>query len=130
MLEHDEDDRYITQAIFKENHPNISLEFVHHSHDLTKYLETCNAKGTLLPLLILLDYHASPLSAVEILKKLKSDERFNHIPVIVLSGTVHPDVIKDCYVHGASSFIQKPSANVETKISTFMRYWFEVVELI
>jgi CheY-like chemotaxis protein len=130
MLEHDEDDRYITRKIFEENHPDISLAFVHNSFDLTKHLETCIVKETMLPLLILLDYHASPLSAVEILKKLKSDKRFNHIPVIVLSGTVHSDIIKDCYVHGASSFIQKPSASVETKISTFIRYWFEVVELI
>lgn len=130
MLEDDEDDRYISQAVFGENHADVTLKFVSTSHELMSLLQTYVISKSLLPAMILLDYHASPLNAVEILKELKSEPAYKHIPIVVLSGSVHPDIIRDCYAHGASSFIQKPSANVENKISAFIRYWFGVVELV
>lgn len=130
MLEDDEDDRYISQAVFGENHADVTLRFVNTSHELLNLLQTFTDTNTPLPALILLDYHASPLNAIEILKNIKSKSAYKHIPVVVLSGSVHSDIIKDCYAHGASSFIQKPSANVENKISAFIKYWFGVVELV
>jgi CheY-like chemotaxis protein len=132
MLEHDEDDRYITQAVFEENQLPVSLQFVATSHELVKFLETCAVDKSPFPSLILLNYYASPSNAGEILRGLKSDPRFKHIPAVVLSGTVHPDIIKQCYEEGASSFIQKPSLSRETsaKITNFIKYWFETVELM
>jgi hypothetical protein len=48
----------------------------------------------------------------------------------VLSGSTNPEIIKSCYSHGASSFIRKPSMGAEKKILTFVRYWFETVQLV
>ena len=130
MLEHDEDDRYITQATFDEHHLNVTINFVSTSNELIAHLHRCSTKKTPLPSLILLNYHASPLNATEILKTIKSDDNYKHIPVVVLSGTVNPDIIRACYFHGASSFIRKPSSNVEQTILSFARYWFETVQLV
>lgn len=126
MLEDDEDDRYLSQAIFDENHSNVVLEIVSKRADLDAYLRKAISGSVAIPALILLDYH---MDAVDILKSLKSDSRLKHVPVVVLSGAVHPDVIKESYALGASSFIQKPSDKVEEKISNFIKYWFEVAEL-
>ena len=126
MLEDDEDDRYLSQAIFDENHSNVVLQIVSKRTDLDDYLRKSASGKAAIPALVLLDYH---MEAIDILKFLKSDPRFKHIPVVVLSGAIHPDVVKECYALGASSFIQKPSANVEEKISNFMKYLFEVAEL-
>jgi CheY-like chemotaxis protein len=128
MLEHDDDDRYITQAIFDENQYRVSLNFVSDRDAFWKYLKS----SSVLPSLILLNYHAGPLTAVGILDELKSNPRFQYIPVVVLSGSVKQDMVKDCYHAGASSFIQKPSSNkvATDKITNFIRYWFETVELI
>jgi CheY-like chemotaxis protein len=132
MLEHDDDDRYITQALFDENNLNISIKFVTNSNELNSYLETCSIKKNRLPSLILLNYHAAPLNAIEILKHLKSQVNYSYIPVIVLSGSTHPDIVRDCYLQGASSFIQKPALSVEAKakILSFVKYWFETVQLV
>jgi CheY-like chemotaxis protein len=132
MLEHDEDDRYITQAVFDEDHPNVSLEFVTNSHDLIKHLETAQKNHSPLPSLILLNYHAFPMNAAEILVALKSHAVYKSIPVVVLSGTIRREIVEQCYREGASSVIQKPSLSGETstKISNFIRYWFETVELL
>jgi CheY-like chemotaxis protein len=131
MLEHDEDDRYITQAVFDEGDVDVSLKFVTNSQDLLNHLQACKANGSAFPSLILLNYHTYPLSASEVLKTLKADPALGHIPVVVLSGSVRPDIVQECYASGASSFIQKPSSSEETsnKISNFIRYWFETVEL-
>lgn len=128
MLEHDDDDRYITQAIFDENQYRVSLNFVSDRDAFWEQLKS----SSVLPSLILLNYHAGPLTAVGILDELKSNPRFQYIPVVVLSGSVKQDMVKECYHAGASSFIQKPSSNkiATDKITNFIRYWFETVELI
>lgn len=128
MLEHDDDDRYITQAIFDENQYRVSLNFVSDRDAFWEQLKS----SSVLPSLILLNYHAGPVTAVGILDELKSNPRFQYIPVVVLSGSVKQDMVKECYHAGASSFIQKPSSNkiATDKITNFIRYWFETVELI
>jgi response regulator RpfG family c-di-GMP phosphodiesterase len=131
MLEDDEDDRYITQAIFDEHRYDIRINFVTTSQDVFAYFAQCEKSNTRLPSLVLLDYHASPSNAVEILHEIKRGKKYAHIPVVVLSGSVKPEIIHECYAAGASSFIQKPWKVKETdaKISSFFRYWFETVEL-
>jgi response regulator RpfG family c-di-GMP phosphodiesterase len=131
MLEQDDDDRYITQAVFDEHRYELKIHFVNTSNEVFSYLAQCEKSNTRFPSLILLDYHSTPSNAVEILNELKSISRFSHIPVVVLSGSVKSEIIKECYGSGASSFIQKPSKSTETdtKIASFFKYWFETVEL-
>jgi CheY-like chemotaxis protein len=131
MLEHDDDDRYITQSVFDQHHYPVKLHFVSNSDELFSFLSSCAENGVAFPSLILLNHYAVPLNSVEILKRLKGDDRYVHIPVVVLSGTLSHDILHECYSVGASSFIQKPALNRETneKISTFVRYWFETVQL-
>jgi response regulator RpfG family c-di-GMP phosphodiesterase len=131
MLEHDEDDRYITQTVFDENHFDIKLQFVTTSDELYAHLMVCDKNNLRYPSLILLNYHASPSTASEIINTLKSKATYQHIPVVVLSGSVHEDIIRECYSAGASSFIQKPARSNDTnaKISSFFNYWFKTVEL-
>jgi len=132
MLEHDDDDRYITQEVFDEHQYNIKLNFVSTSSEVFSHLANCEKNNVRFPSLILLNYNAMPSNAIEILNELKASGPYNHIPVVVLSGTVKNDIIKDCYDAGASSFIQKPSKLAETnqKITNFFKYWFETVELL
>jgi CheY-like chemotaxis protein len=132
MLEHDEDDQYITQSFFEDNKFDVALNFVADSKSLKSYLQDVKTGGIAAPSLILLNYLAFPNDGLTILKDLKADSAFKHIPVVVLSGTVQKDIIRQCYECGASSFIQKPSVNRENdrKITNFFRYWFQTVELV
>lgn len=131
MLEHDDDDRYITRAVFEENHYAVKLHFVDSSNDLFAFLISCERSFLPYPALILLNHDARPANAVEILRDLKADQRYMHIPVVVLSGSFNDEIVQDCYAAGANSFITKPSSGKETneKIANLIRYWFETVEL-
>src|SRR5688572_10635571 len=111
MLEHDDDDRYITQTVFDEHQYPVKLLFVTDSDDFWKVLKSGHTGKAQLPSLILLSYYAGGGNAIQLLKELKSDIRFSHLPVIILSGSVSADVVKECYREGASTFVKKPSGN-------------------
>lgn len=131
MLEHDDDDRYITQTTFTENHYPLKLHFVNNSDDLFAFLLSCERTYTAYPALILLNHYAVPANVAEIIRELKSHSKYAHIPVVVLSGTVNSEMVRQCYAAGANSFIRKPASGSEInkRISSFIQYWFETVEL-
>jgi CheY-like chemotaxis protein len=130
MLEPDDADRFITKVYFEEHKFDAELKFVSTSGEFFQFLE--NASNSELPSMILLNMHAVPVNAVGILKSLKSTSKWGHFPVVILSESKDPKMIKECYGLGASSFIQKPDTESETnkKIMNFIRYWFETVELV
>jgi CheY-like chemotaxis protein len=131
MLEYDEDDRYITHQYFQKINAPVTLQIVNSSEEILGYLKECKLKKKELPSLLLLNYNSTPLNAPELLRELKNDKEWQHIPVVVLSGILTPSIVKDCYSMGASSFIQKPTLMEETnkKIGSFIDYWFRTVEL-
>jgi CheY-like chemotaxis protein len=131
MLEPDDADRFITKIFFEEHHFEADLHFTASSGEFFSFLENCRAAKSGTPDLILLNMHAVPLNAAAILKTLKADADLCHIPVVILSGSRDPKMIRECYALGASSFIQKPDSEAETntKILNFIKYWFETVDL-
>lgn len=126
MLEHDDDDRYITQAALDDLKADVNISFVSTSTEFFQKLE-----GHQKPDLVLITYRASPLNAVDILKRLKAAIHLRHIPSIILSGMANASIVRECYEAGAASFIIKPSSDKDTteKISLFLKYWFNIVEM-
>ncbi|MES2762657.1 MAG: response regulator [Bacteroidota bacterium] len=60
------------------------------------------------PKVILLDLKMPKLGGIEVLKRLKSDERTKKIPVIVLTSSKEDPDIQICYGLGANSYVVKP----------------------
>jgi two-component system response regulator len=60
------------------------------------------------PRLILLDIKMPKLNGIEVLKRLKEDQRTRIIPVIILTSSQEDPDIKKCYELGANSYIVKP----------------------
>ncbi len=57
---------------------------------------------------ILLDLKLPKVSGLEVLQKLKSDERTKAIPVVVLTSSHEDKDIKECYKLGVNSYVVKP----------------------
>jgi response regulator RpfG family c-di-GMP phosphodiesterase len=131
MLESDSDDRFITTSMISEFPYQLDLAFVNYGEEIFKYLEHCRLTGNAFPSMILLSLTVNPNDAIAVLKQLKSNPLYNHIPVIVLTGVKQAAIVKECYALGASSFIEKPSSaqDTNTKIANFLKYWLETVEL-
>lgn len=60
------------------------------------------------PHLVLLDLELPKISGMEVLKRIKADERTRSIPVAVLTGSQDEHVSEECQRKGAYTFIAKP----------------------
>ncbi len=60
------------------------------------------------PKLVLLDLRLPKVDGIEVLRRVKSDERTKAIPVVVLTSSRQEPDIKTCYELGANSYIVKP----------------------
>jgi len=60
------------------------------------------------PDLILLDYYLPGMSCREAMKQLKSEEQYENIPIIIMSGSNYPELIDEIQAMGAVDFVNKP----------------------
>ncbi|PSL29055.1 response regulator [Chitinophaga ginsengisoli] len=131
MLEHDPDDRFLTSTVFEEQQYQVHLEFLNNSKGLFSYLDECRRSNLPYPAVILINLNITPLDGREVLKQLKANADYRHLPVVILSESKDQKLARECYALGASSFIQKPDAlsGTSEKIHNFFKYWFETVVL-
>jgi two-component system response regulator len=60
------------------------------------------------PRLILLDIKMPKISGIEVLQRIRSDERTRTTPVVILTSSNQDPDIQECYDLGANSYIVKP----------------------
>lgn len=62
------------------------------------------------PRVIVLDINMPRVSGLEVLQRLKADDRTSNIPVVVLTSTKDDPIMKHCYELGVNSYVVKPVA--------------------
>jgi two-component system response regulator len=74
---------------------------------------------------ILLDLKLPKINGLEVLNRLKSDERTREIPVIIFSSSNEAKDRKECYRLGANSYIVKPldADQFSTVVGEISSYW-------
>ena len=58
--------------------------------------------------LLLLDIVMPDMDGLEVLRRIKADRRWQHLPVIMLTTTDDPREIERCYMLGCNCYITKP----------------------
>ncbi|MFY9310005.1 MAG: response regulator [Bacteroidia bacterium] len=79
-----------------------------------------------IPKVILLDLNMPKVGGIEVLQKIKSDERTKKIPVVILTSSKEDPDIEKCYNLGANSYIVKPVEfdNFVKAVDELGLYWF------
>jgi two-component system, response regulator len=80
------------------------------------------------PRLMLLDLHMPKIDGLDVLERIKSDERTRSIPVVIMSSSDQESDLQHSYSRFANSYIVKPVDFREftDQVSSIGHYWMKV----
>lgn len=83
------------------------------------------------PGLIILDLNLPGTDGREVLRRIKKDNNFKTIPVVVFTTSNNPKDIEACYQQGVNTYILKPMniKLLKQSIQILLTYWFEIARL-
>ena len=83
------------------------------------------------PLLVLLDLKLPKVNGLEVLRRIREDERTRPMPVVIFTSSTEEQDIQDSYRLGANSYIRKPVdyAQFCHDMKQVMTYWLTVNQL-
>jgi CheY-like chemotaxis protein len=112
LVEDNPDDEELTLLAFERN--NISSEVVV-AHDGVEALDYLFGTGiytdrdmSVMPALILLDLQLPRINGLEVLRRLRADNRTKLIPVVILTTSNEQQDLINSYSLGCNSYIRKP----------------------
>jgi two-component system response regulator len=81
-----------------------------------------------LPRVVLLDLHPPRVGGLEVLRRLKSDPRTRHAPIVVLATSRERRDVQAAYAAGANSYVERPAEGAELvgTLGDVVRYWTQV----
>ena len=110
LVDDSPDDVALTLRAFKKNNMNYKVLVASDGEEALQYLlpdgDSCNP----VPALVLLDINLPKINGLEVLRRLREDERTRYLPVVVLTTSNEERDIVETYNLGANSFVRKPVA--------------------
>ena len=107
LIEDNPVDVDLTIRAFKKRNLVNPVEIARDGEEALQWIEKWE-KGHPLPVVILLDMKLPKVHGLDVLKAVKSHERFKTIPVVVLTTSSDDFDVKSAYNLGANSYIIKP----------------------
>ena len=112
LVEDNADDEELTLRAFRRSKVLNQVEVVRDGVEALDYLFATGVHAErdpkALPAVILLDLKLPKLGGLEVLRRVRADERTRRIPVVVLTSSNEEKDILSSYGLGANSFVRKP----------------------
>jgi CheY-like chemotaxis protein len=129
LVEDNPDDVALTCRALERNSFASEVVVAHDGAEALDYLFATGAYAgrdtSLTPHVVLLDLKLPKVDGVEVLSRLRRDDRTKLIPVVVLSLSNEEKDVLQCYRLGANSYMRKPVDFVQftEAMRQFGRYW-------
>lgn len=131
--EDDADDRFLLRNAFEENGFKDELRFAENGVELLAQLQAIpdDDPEAAFPRFILLDLNMPKKDGREVLREIKSSQRFRGIPIVIFSTTNNEVEMKRCYELGANSYITKPNSfdSLLKTVASLRSYWLQTVDV-
>ena len=110
LVEDNPDDEALTLRAFEKSNIRNEVIVLRDGAEALAYLFPCdrNGDGAPRPALILLDLNLPKVGGLEVLRRMRTDERTRLIPVVVLTSSKLDEDILDSYRSGANAYVRKP----------------------
>jgi len=112
LVEDNPDDEALTLRALRRNNILNEVIVVRDGAEALEYLFAAGryaGRGTETdPQVVLLDLKLPKFSGVEVLRRLRAEERTRRTPVVVLTSSQEERDVVDCYNHGVNSYVCKP----------------------
>ena len=108
LVEDNPDDELLTVRGLR--HGNIINEIVvaHDGREALELLFGTGGRERLMPAVVLLDLKLPKVDGLEVLRRIRADERTQHLPVVVLTSSTHEQDLIESYQLGCNSYVRKP----------------------
>jgi CheY-like chemotaxis protein len=105
LVEDNEDDEALILRALKHNHIRNRVVIAHDGQEALDRL-----LGTVVPFpaLVLLDLKLPKVDGLEVLRRLRADERTKLLPVVILTSSKEQEDVVNGYRFGCNSYVQKP----------------------
>jgi two-component system response regulator len=112
LVEDNPDDVLLTLRVLKKHNIGNQVLVVEDGAEALDYLFCQNKYAGRspqdLPQLILLDIRIPKIDGIEVLRRLRADERTHDLPVVILTASEEEQKQIESYKKGANAFIRKP----------------------
>lgn len=112
LVEDNPDDEALTLRALKKNNIQNDVVIARDGAEALDYLFGTGAYAgrdvSALPSVTLLDLKLPKIDGLEVLKKIRSDERTRFLPVVILTSSKEEQDLINGYRLGANSYIRKP----------------------
>ena len=111
LVEDNEDDATLTVLAFKRANLLNKVVVADDGAKALDYLFGDNAfagTGEPLPIFMILDLNLPKVSGLDVLKRVRADERTKYMPVVVLTTSIEDEDVINSYARGANAYVRKP----------------------
>jgi CheY-like chemotaxis protein len=125
LVEDNPDDEALTLRAFKKSDIRNEVVVLRDGAEALAYLFPGNGDTVPRPALILLDLNLPKVGGLEVLRRMRADERTQLIPVVVLTSSKLDEDILDSYRNGANAYVRKPVnfADFAEAVRTLGVFW-------
>jgi len=112
LVEDNPDDVELTLRAFAKSNVANEITVAGDGEEALDYLFAVGAHAdrdpSLMPAVVLLDLKLPKIDGLDVLRRLRSDERTRCLPVVVLTSSNEEQDVIESYDLGANSFVRKP----------------------
>ena len=105
LVEDNPDDRDLTIMALKGSKIANEIDIARDGEEALQYFED---QSRPLPVLVLLDLKLPKIMGLDVLKRLRADERTKLVPIVVLTGSNEESDRYQSYVEGVNAYVVKP----------------------
>jgi two-component system response regulator len=131
LVEDNPDDAELTLMALTRVTELNNIIVAHDSVELLRYMldpRHDDNDRELLPTVIFLDLKMPKINGIEVLQRLRANDRTRDVPIVMLTSSDEQQDIQAAYGSGANSYIRKPvdSRRFNECLEKIGRYWLEL----